>query len=247
MAMEVVKKKVKKQLRQMGIKRAHLNVLQYWVPYTFTDGKAFSPDSITVELTFRCNLSCQMCPLDIPRVMYNRANHEYVAERKKEEMTTAEVLGLIDDIARMGVKQITLTGGESFLRTDIFEILARVKSHGLKCCVNTNGWFLGKPQARRLVEMGVDPLSIPFDGPNDTTDLLRRREGSFKHILDSLKNLEEAKAELGRSNPGVGITCTIFALNQSNFSEVLDWLKDYKVISSVEFEYMFYTERWAEE
>ncbi|HEV8439991.1 MAG TPA: radical SAM protein [Methylomirabilota bacterium] len=244
---EAAKKQAKKRLRQMGIKRAHLNVLQYWVPYTFADGKAFAPNSITVELTFRCNLSCQMCPLDVPRVMYNRSNHEYVAARKKEEMTTAEVLALIDDIAAMGVKQITLTGGESFLRTDIFEILARVKARGLKCCVNTNGWFLGKAQARRLVEMGIDALSISVDGPNETHDLIRRREGSFKHILESLTNLEEAKAELGRSNPGVGITCTIFALNQRNFSEVLDWLKDYKVISSVEFEYMFFTERWAEE
>src|SRR5205085_5196310 len=101
--MEVAKKRVKKHLsaaaRRMGIKRAHLNVLQYWVPYTFADGKAFAPHSITVELTFRCNLSCQMCPLDIPRVMYNRSNHEYVAERKKEEMTTAEVLALVDDVA----------------------------------------------------------------------------------------------------------------------------------------------------
>jgi MoaA/NifB/PqqE/SkfB family radical SAM enzyme len=244
---EAAKKQAKKQLRQMGIKRAHLNVLQYWVPYTFTDGKAFAPNSITVELTFRCNLSCQMCPLDIPRVMYNRSNHEYVAARKKEEMTTEEVLALVDDIADMGVKQITLTGGESFLRTDIFEILTRVKARGLKCCVNTNGWFLGKAQARRIVEMGIDSLSISVDGPNETHDVIRRREGSFKHILESLANLDEAKTELGRSNPGVGITCTLSSLNQHNFSEVLDWLKDYKVISSIEFEYMFYTERWAEE
>ena len=246
MAMEAVKKVAKKKLRQMGVKRAHLNVLQYWVPYTFMDGKAFAPDAITVELTFRCNLSCQMCPLEIPRVMYNRANHEYVAERKKEELTTAEVVKLVDDVADMGVKRITLTGGEAFLRTDIFEILKRVKERGLRVCVNTNGWFLGKAQARRIVEMGIDEMSISVDGPNETHDFIRRREGSFKHILDSLTNLEEARQELGRSNPSVGITCTISALNQANFSEVLDWLKDYKVISSIEFEYMFFTERWAE-
>jgi MoaA/NifB/PqqE/SkfB family radical SAM enzyme len=237
---------VKRQLRKMGIKRAHLNVPQYWIPYTFMDGKAFAPQSITVELTFRCNLSCQMCPLDIPRVMYNRSRHEYVAERKKEELTTPEVLALVDDVARMGVKQITLTGGESFLRTDILEILARVKANGLTCCVNTNGWFLGKPQARKLVELGVDALSISVDGPNETHDLIRRREGSFKRILDSLANLHEARAEAGRDRPSVGITCTLSALNQRNFSEVLDWLKDYAVIGSLEFEYMFYTERWAE-
>ena len=187
-----------------------------------------------------------MCPLDIPRVMYNRANHEYVAERKKEEMTTAEVLTLVDDVAAMGVKRITLTGGEAFLRTDIFEILARIKERGLRVCVNTNGWFLGKAQAKRIVEMGVDEMSISVDGPNETHDFIRRREGSFKHILDSLTNLQEAREELGRENPGVGITCTISALNQSNFSEVLDALKDYKVITSIEFEYMFFTERWAE-
>ena len=204
MAMEVVKKVAKKQLRQMGIKRAHLNVLQYWVPYTCGDGKAFAPDAITVELTFRCNLSCQMCPLDIPRVMYNRANHEYVAERKKEEMTTAEVLTLVDDVADMGVKRITLTGGEAFLRTDIFEILARIKERGLRVCVNTNGWFLGKAQAKRIVEMGVDEMSISVDGPNETHDFIRRREGSFKHILDSLTNLAGGPRGAGSRESGRG-------------------------------------------
>jgi MoaA/NifB/PqqE/SkfB family radical SAM enzyme len=238
---------VKRQLRKWGVKRAHLNVWQYWLPYTFLDGKAFTPQSVTIELTFRCNLSCQMCPLDIPRLIYDKSHPEYLAERKAEEMTTAEVLALVDDLASMGVKYVTLTGGESFLRTDIMEILARVKRRGLRCCVNTNGWYLGKPQAKRLVELGVDALSVSIDGPDETHDLIRRRKGSFRHILDGLANLQEAKAAQGSAIPSVGITCTIFALNQHNFSEVLDWLKEYSVVSSVDFEYMFYTEPWASE
>jgi len=124
MAMEVVKKIAKKQLRQMGIKRAHLNVLQYWVPYTCGDGKAFAPDAITVELTFRCNLSCQMCPLDIPRVMYNRANHEYVAERKKEEMTTAEVLTLLcRALDAVGLRDYRIGLGDASLFPALMESL----------------------------------------------------------------------------------------------------------------------------
>jgi MoaA/NifB/PqqE/SkfB family radical SAM enzyme len=242
----MVVKAVKRKLRQMGVKKAHVNLWQYWVPYAFTDGRAFAPNAITVELTFRCNLSCQMCPLDAPRVMFNRSNPEYVADRKQHELTTEEVLGLVDDVAAMGVKNITLTGGEAFLRTDVFQILERVKARGMSVCVNTNGWFMTKAHARRIVELGTDALSISVDGPNETHDFVRRRDGSFKRILESLTNLAEAREELGRSNPGVGITCTISALNQSNFSEVLDWLRDYKVITSVEFEYMFYTEPWAE-
>ena len=76
------------------------------------------------------------------------------------------------------------------------EILARIKERGLRVCVNTNGWFLGKAQAKRIVEMGVDEMSISVDGPNETHDFIRRREGSFKHILDSLTNLQEAREEL---------------------------------------------------
>jgi MoaA/NifB/PqqE/SkfB family radical SAM enzyme len=244
---DALKDTAKRRLRQLGVKRAHLNVLQYWVPYTFMDGRALPPQSITIELTFRCNLSCQMCPLEIPRVMYNRANHEYVAERKHEEMTTAEVLAILDDIAAMGVKELTFTGGEAYLRSDLIEFVARAKQNGLRVCLNTNGWFLGKPQARKLVELGLDAMSISVDGPDKTHDTIRRREGSFRHILEGLDNLHEARQALGRTRPSVGITCTISALNQHNFSEVLDWLKDYPVIAGLEFEYMFYTERWAEE
>ncbi len=240
-----VREVVKRRLRQLGVKRAHLNVLQYWVPYTFLDGRAFTPQSITVELTFRCNLSCQMCPLDMPRVMFNRSAPEYVAKRKRAELTTAEVLGLVDDVAGMGVPSVTFTGGETFLRTDILEIVGRAKARGLKCCINTNGWFIGKGQARRLVELGVDALSISVDGPDKTHDLIRRRDGSFQRILDALANLEEARQAAGQARPAVGITCTLSALNQHNFSEVLDWLRDYRIVTSVEFEYMFYTEPWA--
>jgi MoaA/NifB/PqqE/SkfB family radical SAM enzyme len=96
-----------------------------------------------------------------------------------------------------------------------------------------------------LVELGVDALSISIDGPDQTHDLIRRRKGSFKRILEGLTNLQEAKSELGRDKPSIGITCTIFALNQHNFGEVLDWLKEFKIVSSVEFEYMFYTEEEA--
>jgi len=235
----------KRCLRQLGVKRAHLNILQYWVPYTFLDGRALTPQSITIELTFRCNLSCQMCPLEMPRVMFNRSAPEYVAERKRAELTTEEVLGLVDDVARMGVPSVTFTGGETFLRTDVLEVVARAKARGLRCCINTNGWFIGKGHARRLVELGLDALSISVDGPDKTHDLIRRREGSFRRILDALGNLEEARSEAGGLRPAVGITCTLSALNQHNFSEVLDWLRGYRIVTSVEFEYMFYTEPWA--
>ncbi|MFQ5903269.1 MAG: hypothetical protein ACE5JO_06225, partial [Candidatus Binatia bacterium] len=86
-----MKQMIKNWLRSCGITRSHANVPQYWFPYTFMNGKAFTPQSITIELTFRCNLSCQMCPLDLPRFMHDKSASGFVAERKKAEMTTEEV------------------------------------------------------------------------------------------------------------------------------------------------------------
>jgi hypothetical protein len=51
-------------------------------------------------------------------------------------------------------------------------------------------------------------------------------------ILAGLANLQEAKAALGRETI-MGITHDL-CVEPGNFSQVLDWLKEYKVVSSVE-------------
>ena len=71
-------------------------------------------------------------------------------------------------------------------------------------------------------------------------DEIRRGKGSFRRLLDGIKNVQDAKRELGLKRPKIGITVTISALNQHRYSEVLDWLKD-SGVDTVDFDYMFYT------
>jgi len=240
MTTETVKESMKQWLRSYGVTKRHLNFPQYYVPFLFGGGRAFVPQSLTLELTFRCNLSCQMCPLDLPRMMHDGEHKEFIKERKGVELTSPEIHGIIDDLARFGVKNLTLTGGEAFLRHDILEIIEHVKRTPMKLCVNTNGWYL-KPQiADRLVELNVDSMSVSIDGPDATHDEIRRGKGSFKRLSEGIANVTSAKKARGAKRPYVGITCTIFALNQHNFSEVVDAVKDLGV-TSVDYEYMFYT------
>ena len=72
-----MKEAAKNWLRSHGITRSHANAMQYWVPYNFMNGKAWTPQSITIETTLRCNLSCQMCPLDIPKMMHDHVKAFY--------------------------------------------------------------------------------------------------------------------------------------------------------------------------
>jgi radical SAM protein with 4Fe4S-binding SPASM domain len=235
---------LKQWLRSYGVTKQHLNFPQYYLPYLFGGGRAFVPQSLALELTFRCNLSCVMCPLDLPRAMHSGEQKEFVKERKAVELTSDEVHAIIDDIAAFGVESLTLTGGEAFLRHDILEIIEHVKQTPMKLCVNTNGWYIREKQAQRLVELGVDGMSVSIDGPDATHDEIRRGKGSFKRLAQGIANVSEAKKALGKQRPYVGITCTIFSRNQHNFSEVIDGVKDLGV-TSVDFEYMFFTTQQA--
>jgi radical SAM protein with 4Fe4S-binding SPASM domain len=235
-----MKEGLKQWLRSYGVTKQHLNFPQYYMPYLLGRGRAFVPQSLTLELTFRCNLSCQMCPLDLPRIMHDGDRKDFVKERRAVELTSDEVHGVIDDLAAFGVRNLTLTGGEVFLRHDVLEIIEHVKRTPMKLCVNTNGWYLRPQQADRLVELGVDSMSVSIDGPDATHDEIRRGKGSFKRLCEGIRNLSAAKQARGAARPLIGITCTIFALNQHDFSEVIDGVHDLGV-TSVDFEYMFYT------
>ena len=44
-------------LRNRGVTKSNLNSYKYWLPYTVANGRAWTPQSVTFELTLRCNLS----------------------------------------------------------------------------------------------------------------------------------------------------------------------------------------------
>ncbi len=235
-----MKEALKQWLRSYGVTKQHLNFPQYYLPYLFGGGRAFVPQSLTLELTFRCNLSCVMCPLDLPRIMHDGERKDFVKERRGVELTSAEVHDIIDDVAAFGVQNLTLTGGEVFLRHDVLELVEHVKRTPMKLCVNTNGWYLRPEQADKLVALGVDSMSVSIDGPGATHDEIRRGKGSFKRLSEGIANVAAAKKARGVNRPYIGITCTVFSKNQHNFSEVIDEVKDLGV-TSVDYEYMFYT------
>ena len=65
---------------------------------------------VALEVTKRCNLSCIHCRASSENINY------------KKELTTNEYYELLDEILKVSKPIIILTGGEPFLRSDIFDI-----------------------------------------------------------------------------------------------------------------------------
>ena len=90
------------------------------IPYKTFRGRALSPLKVIIELTYRCNLACEMCYLIQERKM--KETRENVTE-----LTTAEVKGVIDQLG-MVFPIVTFTGGEPLIRSDIMELIRYTQS-----------------------------------------------------------------------------------------------------------------------
>jgi radical SAM protein with 4Fe4S-binding SPASM domain len=131
------------------------------------------------ELTLRCDLACDHCG--------SRAG-----KARPDELTTDEALDVVRQLADMGAREVTLIGGEAYLREDWDRIAAAIVSHGMVCTMTSGGRNFTPERARRAKAAGVSGVSISIDGIGATHDRQRGVLGSFDAALAAAANLREA-------------------------------------------------------
>ncbi len=112
------------------------------------------PFLVALNLTRRCNLNCAHCYLDAG----TRESDD------SDELTTAEVKELLDDIARLSDEtMVVFTGGEPLLRADLTELIAHASGLGLMAVLGTNGLALNDRRVVALKEAGLQGAGISLD------------------------------------------------------------------------------------
>jgi Y-X(10)_GDL-associated radical SAM protein len=143
------------------------------------DFKRHIPVHVVWEITLACDLKCQHCG--------SRAGH-----RRPNELSTAECLEVVESLARLGTREITLIGGEAYLRKDWTEIIRAIRSHGIYCATQTGGRNFTPQRLNEAVAAGLNGLGVSLDGLAPLHDELRGVPGSFDHALDTLTRAREA-------------------------------------------------------
>lgn len=138
--------------------------------YRHWDGPASSPKIAVWEVTLKCDLACCHCG--------SRAGHE-----RANELSTAEALDVVAQLARLGIREVTLIGGEAYLRDDWFEIAAAITSAGMVCTMVTGGRGFDAWRVQEALAAGVRHISISIDGLEATHDALRGVPGSFRSAV----------------------------------------------------------------
>ena len=168
------------------------------------EGRGNPVRMIAWEVTRSCNLSCAHC---------RAASH---LGPYPGELSAAECLGLIDDITLVSKPVIILTGGEPLLRPDIFDLAAYGTQKGLRMVMATNGTLVEEATARKMIDSGIQRVSISIDGPDAPShDAFRREPGAFSGALAGIAAMKAAGMEFQ-------INTTITAANLHQIKAIHD-------------------------
>src|SRR6476619_717111 len=137
------------------------------------DRSSYVPVHAVWEITLACDLKCHHCG--------SRAG-----KRRSDELTTEECLNLVRQLARMGTREVTLIGGEAYLRRDWLQIIREVRAQGMDCTMQSGGLNLTEDRIKAAVDAGLQALGISIDGLSGVHDRLRGVTGSFDAALMAL-------------------------------------------------------------
>lgn len=139
-----------------------------------------TPRSVDIAITGRCNLRCQYC------------SHFTSAGDSGSDLPTGEWLAFFRELKACAVFDVTLQGGEPFLREDLEEIIAGIVENRMRFSLLSNGTLITAKMAAFLAASGrCDGVQVSIDGSTPVTHDVFRGEGSFSRAVNGVRQLQQ--------------------------------------------------------
>jgi len=159
------------------------------------------PFSVVHFVTTRCNARCKHCFIDFSTPI-DRAN----------ELALDEIVRLARNLGKT-LYNVNLTGGEPFLRDDLFDIVSCYIQHTpvRSIVITTNGWFTDaiRTLLKRYSRLDTPcslTISISIDNIEQKHDSGRQLAGLYAHAIESYRAVAACKDP--RINADIALTVT---------------------------------------
>jgi len=154
----------------------------YFDNFTRRAGAQRVPLDGSLELTHRCNLRCVHCYL---------GDQEEIRRHRREELSTAEIKQLFDELAAAGTLNFTFTGGDPMLRKDFPELYEYAVRKGFLVTIFCDGALITPKvmavfdrYAPRKVEVSI------YGATAQTYEDITQVKGSYQRCIDGLDALK---------------------------------------------------------
>ncbi len=158
------------------------------------------------DSTNSCNLDCAHCYHSIHLQDENFMGLDGAKNMLDDLVYTAERWSMIP--------QLSISGGEPFMRRDLFEILSHTKERGILTAILTNGTLITSEIANEIYNLGVKRIQISLDGKRETHNRIRRRTFAYNKALEGI--IKATKAGID-----VTVSMTLMQSNKRDFEDVV--------------------------
>lgn len=159
------------------------------------------------DLTYRCNFRCAHC--------YCQG-----LDKKKSEMSTAQVCRMLDILAGEGCLWLDMTGGEPLLRRDFRKIYLHARRRGFLVTLLTNGSLFNDSLIRFFQKNSPYAIEVTLNGitPN-VYESITRTPGFFRRVMTNLKKIIRAGLPLR-------IKTNCLTLNKDEIPLIKKWVQE---------------------
>jgi len=169
-------------------------------PASFPD-QGSGPRELDLSLTGKCNLSCAYC-------FYADEMHG------RNDLPAEEWLRLFAELDTLPVESLCLSGGEVFVRRDLWDLIDGLIARRMRFSILSNGTLISDRVVAALCEPGrrrrLSSIQVSIDGSCAEVHDASRGRGSFDKALRGLCRLKEA---------GLPVTVRV-TVNQHNVDDL---------------------------
>ncbi len=184
------------QYRGEGWEAQYQDYRNKWTELAKTQTVSEYPLLVDIELSSVCNLTCSMC---------YTITDEFKQHVNVTRMDWELYKKIIDEIdGKVPAIRLSLRG-EATLHTKFIEAINYAKGHGIKeVSLLTHGGKLTLPFFQKMVEAGVDWITISVDGLGETYERVRKPL-KFDDLFNKIKAIKQYKEEHKLKRPVIKV------------------------------------------
>jgi len=174
-----------------------------------------TPRSLDIDITARCNLRCRYC------YYFNNPAVDY------RDLPTEEWLKFFDELGALGVMNVTLAGGEPFIREDLTTLLEGLVRNRMRFTLLSNGALIDDERAAFIARTGrCECVQISLDGSCAAVHDTCRGHGAFDGAVRGIRTLSRY------SRVNVAVRVTIHRYNIDDLENIAHFLLEELGLSS---------------
>lgn len=163
--------------------------------------------SFQIEITSRCNERCIHCY--IPH------------ENKNDDISPDAFYDVLKQCKKMGVMDITLSGGEPMLHPNFLDFLHEAKKNDFSVTVLSNLTLLTEQIISEMKEICLSGFQVSLYSMDP------RIHDSITKVPGSFEKTQKAILKLIENNIPIQISCPTMKQNKDSFSEVARWAAEH--------------------